>query len=89
MTRRRSSQPDLALTGGSWCCHDAHYGHFSRAIDASTLTTSTFEMRDPSNNAVDGHRQLRHRYPTSDARADAALSPTTQYTARIVGGGTG
>src|SRR5204862_6108139 len=61
----------------------------SRAIDESTVTTATFELRDTANTGVPSSVTYSASTRTATLTPSASLQPLTQYTARVYGGSGG
>ena len=61
---------------------------FSEALDATTLTTATFELRDPGNTVVYSTVIYNAATETAILTPAATLSPSTTYTATLKGGST-
>jgi N,N-dimethylformamidase beta subunit-like protein/uncharacterized protein DUF4082/Big-like domain-containing protein len=61
---------------------------FGEALTASTVTTSTFELRDPLNNVLGANVSYDAAAGIATLAPTAALQPETTYTARLVGGAT-
>ncbi len=59
---------------------------FSEAMTASTLTTTTFVLRDPANAAVAANVTYDAATRTATLKPGAALAPATTYTATLRGG---
>jgi len=64
-------------------------GAFSETIDAATLTTSTFVLRNPANAVVPATVSYNAGTSVATLTPSAALAGSTTYTATIAGGGTG
>src|SRR6185295_11632219 len=62
---------------------------FSEAMNASAITTSTFVLRDPGNNAVAGAVSYNTSTNVATLTPTQALAPSTTYTATITGGSGG
>ena len=62
---------------------------FSEALTASTVTTSTFVLRDPLNNLVSTNVSYDAATKTATLAPTAALQPETEYSARLIGGSSG
>ncbi|GJQ35093.1 MAG: hypothetical protein JETCAE01_11030 [Anaerolineaceae bacterium] len=62
---------------------------FNEAMDPLTLTSSTFELRDASNNLVPASVSYSSATRTATLTPDSPLSLTATYTARVVGGASG
>ncbi len=56
---------------------------FDEAIDPATLSTSTFELRDPSNNPVPANVTYDATTFTATLTPTTPLSPSLSYTARV------
>ncbi len=59
---------------------------FSESLDASTVTTSTFELRTPANALVAGSVGYNAQTKTATFTPSAPLAASTTYTARLIGG---
>ncbi len=59
---------------------------FDMYMDSSTLTTSTFLVKDPSNNSVPGTVSYDLATKTASFRPSTAMTLNTTYTATIEGG---
>jgi hypothetical protein len=59
---------------------------FDSHMDSSTLTTSTFLVKDPSNNSVPGTVSYDIATKTASFRPSVAMTLNTTYTATIEGG---
>ena len=62
---------------------------FNEAMDPLTLTTSTFELRDASNNLVPASVSYNPVTRTATLTPDSPLALSATYTARVVGGASG
>jgi hypothetical protein len=62
---------------------------FSEAINAATLTTSTFVLRNPANVVVAATVSYNTSTRVGTLTPSAALAASTTYSARIAGGGSG
>lgn len=62
---------------------------FNEAMDPLTLTTSTFELRDASNNLVPASVSYNSATRTATLTPDSPLALSATYTARVVGGASG
>jgi hypothetical protein len=62
---------------------------FDRAIDPTTLTSSTFFLKDPSGNVVSATLSYNATTNTVTLTPNAPLNALTTYTVTIRGGGTG
>jgi hypothetical protein len=62
---------------------------FGEAINASTITASTFVLRNPANAAVTAAVNYNTGTRVATLAPSAALSASTTYTARITAGGAG
>jgi methionine-rich copper-binding protein CopC len=61
---------------------------FSEAIDQSTVSGSTFELRDSGNQVIAATVTYNSSTKTATLQPNAALAPSTTYTARLRGGST-
>ncbi len=61
---------------------------FSEAMTAATLSTSTFELRDPANNLVPGVVTLSSNGLVATFNPTPTLTQASTYTARVRGGST-
>ena len=61
---------------------------FSEAIDPATLTASTFQLKDASNNLIPGSVTWDSGSNTAHLQPTTALSYATTYTATVKGGAT-
>ena len=61
---------------------------FNEALDAATVTTATFELRDPGNTLVFSTVTYDAATRTAILTPAATLSPATTYTATLKGGST-
>ena len=62
---------------------------FSKAMDATTITTSTFVLRNPAGTAVAAPVTYNGATATASITPGAALALSTTYTATVKGGATG
>lgn len=62
---------------------------FSEAMDAATVNSSTFELRDGANNLAAGTVAFAAATRTATLTPSAALTPSTSYTATVKGGAAG
>jgi hypothetical protein len=62
---------------------------FSEAMDASTMSATTFTLRDPSGTFVPATVTYDSGANTATLDPTASLSPSTTYTARVLGGSAG
>jgi len=62
---------------------------FSEAMNASTISTSTFELRNSSNALITGAVAYNSATRTATLTPSAILKPSTVYTATIKGGSSG
>ncbi len=62
---------------------------FSEAINAATLTTSTFVLRDPGNNVVAGTVGYNAATRVATLTPSSALAASATYTATMIGGSSG
>ncbi|MBN8655678.1 MAG: DUF4082 domain-containing protein, partial [Anaerolineae bacterium] len=62
---------------------------FNEAMDPLTLTTSTFELRDGSNNLVPASVTYNSTTRTATLTPNSPLSLTATYTARVIGTASG
>ncbi|WP_035139885.1 DUF4082 domain-containing protein [Fischerella sp. PCC 9605] len=62
---------------------------FSEAMDAATISTSNFELRDPNNTLVTGTVTYDAASNTATLTPSSTLAISTTYTATIKGGTTG
>jgi hypothetical protein len=62
---------------------------FGHAVQASTLTTATFQLRDSTNTLVPASVSYDAATRTATLVSSAALAPLGNYTARVVGGNGG
>ena len=62
---------------------------FSEALNAATVNTSTFELRNPSSVLVTATVSYNAATNTATLTPSAALSYSTVYTAKIIGGAAG
>jgi hypothetical protein len=63
--------------------------HFSEAMDASSISTATIELRDPSDNLVSASVSYDAGSNTATLTPGANLACSTIYTARVKGGANG
>ena len=59
---------------------------FSEPMDAQTINTATFELRDPSDAVTPASITYNSEMNTASLNPTASLIPSTQYTARVIGG---
>ena len=62
---------------------------FSRDVNTSTVGTSTFELRDSTNTLVSATVSYNSTTRTATLTPASALTPLSDYTARVVGGSSG
>ncbi|MCB9113237.1 MAG: DUF4082 domain-containing protein, partial [Anaerolineales bacterium] len=62
---------------------------FNEAMDPLTLTTSTFELRDASNNLVPASVSYSSATRIATLTPDSPLTLSTTYTARVIGAASG
>jgi Domain of unknown function (DUF4082)/Bacterial Ig-like domain/Bacterial Ig domain len=62
---------------------------FNEAMTASTITTGTFELRDPANNLVAGVVSYNSTTRVATLNPTPTLAASTVYTARVRGGASG
>lgn len=62
---------------------------FNEALDATTVNTSTFELRDASNNLVPATVSYNSSTRTATLTPTSTLTPLTTFTATLKGGTTG
>jgi hypothetical protein len=62
---------------------------FSTAMDATTVTTGTVQLRDPSNNLVASIVSYNPATDTATLTPTAALAADSTYTATVLGGASG
>lgn len=62
---------------------------FSKALNATTVTSSTFQLKDASNNPVPGAVAYNSSTLTATLTPTTALNPGITYTATVVGGASG
>ena len=62
---------------------------FNEAMDSQTLNTSTFELRDASNNLVPATISYNSATRTATLTPDSPLALTATYTARVIGSASG
>src|SRR5439155_23031343 len=62
---------------------------FSEAINAATLTTSTFVLRNPANAVVTATVSYNATTRVGTLRPSSGLAGLTTYTAKITGAGSG
>lgn len=62
---------------------------FTSAMDATTITTSTFELLDPNSLVVSGAVSYNASTKTATLQPAAALAASTTYTGMVVGGSGG
>jgi hypothetical protein len=61
---------------------------FSESIDPATVSTATFELRDPATNLVSATVSYDAATRTAVLAPSASLAPATSYTVTVVGGAT-
>jgi Domain of unknown function (DUF4082)/Bacterial Ig-like domain/Bacterial Ig domain len=62
---------------------------FNEAMTASTITTSTIQLRDPANNLIAGVVSYNSTTRVATLNPTPTLAASTVYTARVLGGATG
>ena len=62
---------------------------FSEAMDATTISTTTIELRDPASTLVSRIRYLQQHHQDATLDPSASLAYATAYTATVKGGTSG